>query len=423
MKDGYTGDLKFDFGNFTLEPTSEVNFNKAAVVLVAGKDGGLDTDAVVTSLNSITLDAAFKGKFDAKLTLTDATFTVDTQSAEIEFESLTASGTASVAVNTSVLVEVEAYGAGTTADVFKPKEGVETNIATDFVADGKAYKTLAEVIAAKPENIKLLKDFEVADTLTIPEGTNVTLDLNGKKVTAATNVFVVEGGLVLAGDGSVTTTKGRVAVAQFGGSVEVMNGTYVSKESAVFQAGSLLDSGVEVKNSKTSKLVIHDGTMTSSEETVGAFADSDVTIEGGTFTANDNLVVMTNGRPSLVDHPYKITINGGTFNGKIQSERYIAGGIYMANKGTVTLNGGVFNITDGVGIVVRSGKLVANKVEINLTAGTRTSGKVGDSQIEITSGSQIVKDLKANYPGGDPEISVNTTGYEVVDIDGNKVTE
>lgn len=49
-------------------------------------------------------------------------------------------------------------------------DDVETNIATDIVADGKAYKTLAEAIAAKPENIKLLKDFEVADTLTIPEG-------------------------------------------------------------------------------------------------------------------------------------------------------------------------------------------------------------------------------------------------------------
>lgn len=299
-------------------------------------------------------------------------------------------------------------------------DDVETNIATDIVADGKAYKTLAEAIAAKPENIKLLKDFEVADTLTIPEGTNVTLDLNGKKVTAEKRAFQVNGGLKLTGNGTVTSTT-EIAMAYWGGSIEVENGTYESTGGAgAFIVGT---NQAAEGDQKTSTLVIQDGTITSQEGSVLAQMDSDVTINGGTFTSKDNLVIMTNGDKIFVDHPYNITINGGTFNGKIQSERYIAGGIYMANKGTVTLNGGVFNITDGVGIVVRSGKLVANKVEINLTAGTRTSGKVGDSQIVITSGSQIVKDLKANYPGGDPEISVNTTGYEVVDIDGNKVTE
>lgn len=246
----------------------------------------------------------------------------------------------------------------------------------------------------------------------------MTLDLNGKKVTASDYAFEVLGKLVLTGDGTVKATRDAV-YAYNGGSVEVVNGTFDSGRQA-FVVGRKEGFAAD---EKPSKLVIHDATVTSQEGSVCAHADSDVTINGGTFTSKDNLVVMTNGSASLVDHPYNITINGGTFNGKIKSENYIAGGIYMANKGTVTLNGGVFNITDGVGIVVRSGKLVANKVEINLTAGTRTSGKVGDSQIVITSGSQIVKDLKANYPGGDPEISVNTTGYEVVDIDGNKVTE
>lgn len=296
VKDGYTGDLKFDFGNFTLEPTSEVNFNKAAVVLVAGKDGGLDTDAVVTSLNSITLDAAFKGKFDAKLTLTDATFTVDTQSAEIEFESLTASGTASVAVNTSVLVEVEAYGADTTADVFKPKEGVETNIATDIVADGKAYKTLAEAIAAKPENIKLLKDVDVSETIAVT-GT-VTLDANGKTISNTTDLWDTDNNnwslFSVRGEGNLTVTG---------------NGSFLAKKDDCY-AFDVQDAGA--------KLTIESGTAKGNISVVYV-TEGEATIQGGEYSIQQlneqnpyaftlNLLDESNTAGTA-----KITVTGGKF--------------------------------------------------------------------------------------------------------------
>ncbi len=95
----------------------------------------------------------------------------------------------------------------------------------------------------------------------------------------------------------------------------------------------------------------------------------------------------------------------------------------MANSGKVTLNGGTFNITGGVGVLVRSGELVANKTTINLTEKDGlTKGKVGDSGDAITTNSQIVVDDNAGYPGTAPKVSTNTTGYTLKAIDGSDYT-
>ena len=80
------------------------------------------------------------------------------------------------------------------------------------------------------------------------------------------------------------------------------------------------------------------------------------------------------------------------------------------------MNGGTFNITDGVGILARCGTLIANPGATFNCSGDK-SGTIGDSSVQIKSGSAIVVDEYANYPGGKPSVT-NNGGYQLKDVYG-----
>ena len=103
------------------------------------------------------------------------------------------------------------------------------------------------------------------------------------------------------------------------------------------------------------------------------------------------------------------------------ADGYFACGVYVANDDTVVINAGTFNITDGAGIVARSGSTtVKSGVVFNMTTtnSSVTSGRVGDSRVVIPSGKELVIDNAANYPGGAPTLT-NETSYEVYTINNN----
>ena len=165
------------------------------------------------------------------------------------------------------------------------------------------------------------------------------------------------------------------------------------------------------------KLTINgNGNVNAQEGCVMAFTGSEVVINGGTYTCYDNFVIGTNGTSGYGSNV--ITVNGGTFNGGIQSAGYVACGIYVANSDTVTVNAGTFNITNGVGILARSGNTtIGEDVVFNVT-GDGHLGKVGDSKVTVPAGAVLVYDLAANYPGGDPVLT-NGTDYEIVAVVGS----
>jgi hypothetical protein len=139
------------------------------------------------------------------------------------------------------------------------------------------------------------------------------------------------------------------------------------------------------------------GKVTAQEMCVMAFYGGTVTIESGTYTAIDNAVFGTNGSAGKGGNTFNI--NGGTFNGGITSAGYVACGIYAPNNDTWNVNGGTFNITNGVGVCQRAGTVnIADGVVFNVT-GDGTNGKVGDSNIVIPSGTGVVFDSRAGYPG------------------------
>ncbi len=251
---------------------------------------------------------------------------------------------------------------------------------------------------------------------------DLSLNLNGKTLTftpdVKSNAIVVSNGTlnVLDNDGNF----GKIVHLGGDGNSSIINvdknsdvcikcGNYEAKKGKGF---SVLDMG---------KLII-DGqnvTVKAQEFALGAYGKCTLNVKGGTFTSFDNAVVGTNGSKGYEN--YNINIFGGTFNGNIQSDGYIANGIYMANTGTVNVENATFNIIDGIGILVRSGSLnLGENVIINCTKDKLGEGKVGDSKVDLTSPVEICVDRKSNYPGDAPAVLKNESSYSVKFEDGTE---
>ncbi len=203
------------------------------------------------------------------------------------------------------------------------------------------------------------------------------------------NVVLDLGGHTLEGKWVINVLNGADAI--------VKNGKIVSNNEAVFvgDGSSLVADGLTVNATEACFVVVR---------------SSELTVNGGTYTSADNGVIMTNGtvKPDNDCGHNTIVVNGGTFNGGIKSEGFIACGIYVANSDAVTVNGGTFNIENGVGIMARSGNTVVGEgVVFNMTSteGGIAAGWVGDKKVYVPAGKEIVLDTISEYPGGAPSVT------------------
>lgn len=208
-----------------------------------------------------------------------------------------------------------------------------------------------------------------ATTLIIPADKDITLDLNGHSITSSAS--------------------GAVAVKN--------NGSLTVKDTSGEKAGKIISTkyaGIGAGDNSTT--TFESGNIESVEGAIitGKAVGATISINGGTFSATDNAVIMGNGS-ARDGNANTIIINGGTFNSQIISAGYVACGIYAPWKDVITVNGGTFNITNGCGICARAGSVTINGGEFNCT-GTAT-GKVGDSRVVVPC-SAIVYDTEAGYP-------------------------
>lgn len=284
------------------------------------------------------------------------------------------------------------------------------------------YDSLAKALNAGKLAV-LQNDILLSDSVTI-EGGRAALNLNGKRISIIVDkpALIAKGSsLVIYGDDeSEVEATGTVVSAIKNGSVIINGGKFYS---SLYNHGAICAGGGSNASDVTiGTVIINRAKVEAQEAALVALYNSLLIVNDGSFTTKDNFVVGSNGSSYLSSGSYQILINGGVFNGNIQSTGYIACGIYACNSGKVTLNGGEFNIKDGVGIVARSGELfVGKKVRINLTlTGKIEAGKVGDSQIKIKSDTHIVHDEKSDYPAGSPTIT-NNSNYKIVDVDGNEI--
>lgn len=231
------------------------------------------------------------------------------------------------------------------------------------------YTSLKAAISAASDGqtVTLLKN--TTESVVIPANRNVTFDLNGNKLTAPTDKrydAIVNYGTLTINDSKKT-------------------GEIISNKNSGIGIGA---------NSNTT---IFYANITGQEGAIGGYKDTvgaTLTIKDGIFNGIDNAVVIFNGTNRTGD-ANTITINGGTFNGTIQSSGYVACGIYAPWQDNITVNGGTFNITNGAGIVARAGNVTVTDGEFNTTG--NTTGRVGDSRVVVPC-SALVFDSGANYP-------------------------
>lgn len=246
------------------------------------------------------------------------------------------------------------------------------------------YEQLKNAIENASDGAKIVLDGDITGKVTIPEGKNITLDLNGYKIEAT--------GTVIDNAGTLTVTDSKE------------NGKIVSTSNVAVFVKSGSSTTIDYANITAQECAIATGTA----------VDSTITINDGVFTSKDNAVVSGNGTARM-GGPNEITINNGTFNGGITTPGYVACGIYSPWQDKITVNNGTFNITGGAGIVARAGHVTVNGGTFNTTG--NATGKVGDSRIVVPC-SALVFDSAAGYPAMDAQSTIKVSGGTFKSDDG-----
>ena len=280
----------------------------------------------------------------------------------------------------------------------------------------KNYKTLAAAINAAQTGDTVVLKQDVTESVTVPAGKDITLDLAGKNIQSnnatSKNAVTVEGKLTVKdstataapevnGD-TVTYTSGKITASNLGlyaikgGEIVLESGSVESTGNIGVYAQGNFTPGVAAQNSK---ITVKGGYIQAKECAASAQGNgATLDIQGGVLQAKDNAVISGNGTKNDKKDCGGTTINisGGTMIGGIQTPNFIACGVYHPQQGTLNITGGKFLIKDGVGVLVRAGSANITGGEI-ITTGS-VNGKVGDSQI-IEGCFGVVYDTVSKYPG------------------------
>ena len=284
-------------------------------------------------------------------------------------------------------------------------------------ADGEATVNSKEELEQALANssvttIKLGED--ITASITIAEGKDVTLDLNGHKLTGS---VVNKGKLTVTGKGSVVATAaGTAAVANFpGGTVTLSDGNYesanwyviknmgemyingpvnVQKPEGSTDTSSLIDNGwygsVDTvagekvpAQANAAKLVISNGNFNgkSGAKSCSVVKNDDygvLEISGGTFDSTAN--TGTSNAATLLNWNVA-TISGGTFKGMYP----ISNGAYAneADKGQITVTGGEFI---GTSTIFGMGGGGNAKGSVTVSGGTFTAPALGAGYDNVDGG-------------------------------------
>lgn len=298
---------------------------------------------------------------------------------------------------------------------FDVASGTVSAIPTEQAAasvGAKNYKTLAAAINAAQTGETVVLKQDVTESVSVPAGKEITLDLAGKNIQSSANAVTVSGKLTVkdstattepqVNGSDVTYTSGKVSgtdaaiAALNGGEVIVESGMYESTKNIGLSAvGNITPGG----NAVNSMITVKGGYVLAQEYAASAQGrGAELNIVGGVLKAKDNAVIGGNGtKDDKADRGgTTINISGGTMIGGIQSAGYIACGVYHPQEGTLNITGGKFQITNGVGLLIRAGSANITGGEI-VTTGT-VSGWVGDNKIDEGCHG-IVYDSASNYPG------------------------
>ncbi len=297
---------------------------------------------------------------------------------------------------------------------------------TDVVIDGIHYASVSEALSANSTGTIVLKT-DLSDSFTITETSDITIDLNGKTLTA-TSLIRVHGVLTVIDStvnstpvvddmGAVTyesgkiTCNGRIFDVDKGGSLIVNSGTLVGQSSAAYVWGNTtvpIVNGVIDAEPIESKVIVNGGYLKAEYWTIVPWGyGANVEINGGVIEATDGMAISgngTNGVGKKNGGGTEITINDGVL---ISNETDLSCTIYNPQAGTLTINGGKLYSFGGIGILMRAGSLTINGGSI-ITTGEKV-GTVGDSK-SMVGCHGVTVDFFAGYPGEQGLLNVKING-------------
>ena len=217
----------------------------------------------------------------------------------------------------------DSASAGTGSSEVTPAETLQAKIKVAALSDGK---------------VTLDKDY--TEDITIQQGQNITLNLNGKKLTnSAGDTITVEQGatLTINGEGTVDNVTHAKSVIYNKGTVTLNGGTYDrSKEDGIKDSntyytllnhGTMTVANVTVNNKGGYSSLFENGYFNQKPETKNGIANPILTINSGNFTGGINTVKN--------DDDATMIINDGTFANYAQAA--------FQNHNIATINGGTFD--------------------------------------------------------------------------------
>ena len=329
------------------------------------------------------------------------------------------------------------------------------------------YLTLEDAIAAAQAGgeVVLLKNVELAETLVIAAGAEITLDLNGKTINVAyvegstTNhiyAFENHGTVTITGNGVINTRgifnygkltlengtinaidgNGGYAVLNYAGSEFIMNG---GKVAAIYEDDNLVDKGgydatpIRVESGATFTMnagevanvsdftyaidnvgttIIIGGTVTSVHSTLSN--NGNMTVKGGEFTCNGLEGVTAH---VIVAWGNSVTtIEGGTFNGKDNYNGFNVDAVAGAN---VAITGGKFlgchsGSLYGNGNITVSGGEFFDSVPENRCAEGYIPTENADGTYGVKEGSYVAEVNGVKYESLADALAAAVAGDEIV---------
>ena len=223
------------------------------------------------------------------------------------------------------------------------------------------YATLAEAVAAAQsgDTIVLIENVELAETVTIPVGKTLTIDLNGKSISMEESIVTTAYALNNLGTLTLTDSVGTGSVNARGIYNGYGNGgDNVSSAKLIIQSGTYnakgTNGGAAIFNYGI--VEINGGTFTSvggyslnnqsgaSMTVAGATANNGIYNTGATLTINSgNISGNRSGCHVIYAWNSNVTINGGEFYNNNSGNATIM----TAGSSQLTINNGIFGIKDG----------------------------------------------------------------------------
>lgn len=355
---------------------------------------------------------------------------------------------------------------GSTGETGSENGGTEggSTTAPDTPAENEGVKTIDELNAAitaageTETTIKLAAD--ITGDVVVPEKANITIDLNGKKITNSVGHTIMNNGtLTIKGEGTVDNiTHGKAALYNKG-TVTLNGGTFDrTQENGKSDSSSGGNSYYTIKN--VGNMTINEGVNVLTAEgngELGRFSslvangyyngttyDNDkgeekptLTINNGTFSGGLNTIKN--------DDRAELTINNGTFENFYQATvqnhniATIKGGTYKAasdasstgketygvyncgcganiDLGTLTVTGGIFEGADHAIADVSSRPAVVNISGGSFSGAEGAIVKGTNSKAKISiSGGVFDSDVQAYAAGGYKAIQIKGGKYVVTD--------